>query len=115
MREEPPLPRHFTAPARSARPSQNCMAPTASQTILRAGSIIATEQSRSMEGLASVLRSMRRKRISSGRIDMQGHSQAQVGLRQGSESAFPKTEYDARVARARALLTKTGIDVMIVT
>lgn len=34
---------------------------------------------------------------------------------QGSESAFPKAEYDGRVARARALLAKSGLDVMIVT
>jgi Xaa-Pro dipeptidase len=46
---------------------------------------------------------------------MQGHSQRHIGLRQGSESAFPKAEYDERVARARALLAKAGIDVMIVT
>ena len=37
------------------------------------------------------------------------------GLRQGSESAFPKTEYDQRVARARKLLAAAGIDVMVVT
>ena len=36
-------------------------------------------------------------------------------VKQGSESAFPKQEYDGRVARARALLAKAGIDVMVVT
>ena len=36
-------------------------------------------------------------------------------VQQGSESAFPKQEYDGRVARARALLAKAGIDVMVVT
>src|SRR6195256_5946966 len=37
------------------------------------------------------------------------------GIRQGSESAFPKVEYEQRVARARRLLAKAGIDVMVVT
>jgi Xaa-Pro dipeptidase len=37
------------------------------------------------------------------------------GIRQGSESAFPKAEYDQRVARARTLLAAAGIDVMVVT
>ena len=37
------------------------------------------------------------------------------GIRQGSESAFPKAEYDERVARARKLLAAAGIDVMVVT
>jgi Xaa-Pro dipeptidase len=37
------------------------------------------------------------------------------GIRQGSESAFPKAEYDERIARARKLLAKAGIDVMAVT
>jgi Xaa-Pro dipeptidase len=35
-------------------------------------------------------------------------------VRQGSESAFPKTEYDQRTARARNLLADAGIDVMVV-
>src|SRR5580693_4569475 len=34
---------------------------------------------------------------------------------QGAESAFPKTEYEQRVARARRLLEAAGIDAMIVT
>ncbi|MBO0904829.1 M24 family metallopeptidase [Jiella sonneratiae] len=34
---------------------------------------------------------------------------------QGAESAFAKTEYDARVARAREGLAAAGLDVMIVT
>src|SRR5579863_2164899 len=38
-----------------------------------------------------------------------------AGVRQGAESAFPKAEYDGRIARARALLQAAGIDVMIVT
>ncbi|MDA9507134.1 Xaa-Pro aminopeptidase [Bradyrhizobium sp. CCBAU 11386] len=38
-----------------------------------------------------------------------------ASVQQGSESAFPKQEYDGRVARARALLAKAGIDVMVVT
>ena len=38
-----------------------------------------------------------------------------AGVIQGGESAFPKAEYDGRVARARALLQAAGIDVMIVT
>lgn len=38
-----------------------------------------------------------------------------VGVRQGAESAFPKAEYDQRVARARKLLAAAGIDVMVVT
>lgn len=38
-----------------------------------------------------------------------------AGVTQGSESAFPKAEYDGRVARARANLQRAGIDVMIVT
>jgi Xaa-Pro dipeptidase len=46
---------------------------------------------------------------------MQGHSQGRIELRQGSESAFPKAEYDERVDRARALLAKASIDVMLVT
>ena len=37
------------------------------------------------------------------------------GVTQGSESAFPKAEYDGRVARARERLIKAGIDVMVVT
>jgi Xaa-Pro aminopeptidase len=37
------------------------------------------------------------------------------GIRQGSESAFPKAEYDQRVLRARKLLALAGIDVMVVT
>ncbi|MCJ8145038.1 Xaa-Pro peptidase family protein [Ancylobacter sp. A5.8] len=37
------------------------------------------------------------------------------GVTQGQESAFPKAEYDARVAKARAGLAEAGIDVMIVT
>jgi Xaa-Pro dipeptidase len=37
------------------------------------------------------------------------------GIRQGSESAFPKAEYDQRVARARKFLAAAGIDVMVVT
>jgi Xaa-Pro dipeptidase len=36
-------------------------------------------------------------------------------VRQGSESAFAKAEYDQRTARARKLLADTGIDVMVVT
>jgi Xaa-Pro dipeptidase len=46
---------------------------------------------------------------------MQGQSQGRIGVRQGAESAFPKAEYDGRVARARALFEKSGIDVMVVT
>ncbi|MFO1149927.1 MAG: Xaa-Pro peptidase family protein [Alsobacter sp.] len=38
-----------------------------------------------------------------------------AGIASGSESAFPKGEYDGRVARARANLERAGIDVMIVT
>jgi Xaa-Pro dipeptidase len=38
-----------------------------------------------------------------------------AGVAQGGESAFPKVEYDGRVARARRLLQAAGIDVMIVT
>lgn len=34
---------------------------------------------------------------------------------QGCESAFPKAEYDARVARARAGLVAAGLDAMVVT
>jgi Xaa-Pro dipeptidase len=37
------------------------------------------------------------------------------GVKQGSESAFAREEYDTRVARARSLLAKAGIDVMVVT
>jgi Xaa-Pro dipeptidase len=37
------------------------------------------------------------------------------GVRQGSESAFAKAEYDTRMAKARELLAKAGIDVMVVT
>jgi Xaa-Pro dipeptidase len=36
-------------------------------------------------------------------------------VRQGSESAFAKAEYDQRTARARKLLADAGIDVMVVT
>ncbi len=38
-----------------------------------------------------------------------------AGITLGSESAFPKSEYDGCVARARADLERAGIDVMIVT
>jgi Xaa-Pro dipeptidase len=41
--------------------------------------------------------------------------QVQTAVRQGAESAFTKGEYDARVALARGLLDKAGIDTMIVT
>ena len=34
---------------------------------------------------------------------------------QGSESAFPKAEYDARVAKARTALAAAGLDAMVVT
>jgi Xaa-Pro dipeptidase len=34
---------------------------------------------------------------------------------QGSESAFPRSEYDERIARARDALAGAGIDVMVVT
>jgi Xaa-Pro dipeptidase len=37
------------------------------------------------------------------------------GVRQGSESAFAKAEYDTRTAMARDLLAKAGIDVLVVT
>ncbi|SEF00978.1 Xaa-Pro dipeptidase [Rhizobiales bacterium GAS188] len=46
---------------------------------------------------------------------MQGQSQGRIAVRQGSESAFPKAEYDGRIAQARVLLGKAGIDVMVVT
>jgi Xaa-Pro dipeptidase len=36
-------------------------------------------------------------------------------VRQGSESAFPKSEYDARMARAREALAAAGIDVLVAT
>lgn len=36
-------------------------------------------------------------------------------VQQGSESAFPKAEYEQRTARARKLLADAGIDVMVVT
>ena len=36
-------------------------------------------------------------------------------VRQGSESAFAKAEYEQRTARARKLLAEAGIDVMVVT
>ena len=38
-----------------------------------------------------------------------------AGVLQGAESAFPKAEYEQRVARARRLLEAAGIDAMIVT
>jgi len=41
--------------------------------------------------------------------------QKNTGVRQGSESAFPKAEYDARVARAKTALAAAGIDVLIAT
>ena len=41
--------------------------------------------------------------------------QNQTGVEQGSESAFPKAEYDARVRRAREALAAAGLDAMIVT
>jgi Xaa-Pro dipeptidase len=34
---------------------------------------------------------------------------------QGGESAFPKAEYDGRIARTSALLAKAGIDALVVT
>ena len=37
------------------------------------------------------------------------------GVQQGQESAFPKSEYDQRISRARAVLAGAGIDVMVVT
>ena len=40
---------------------------------------------------------------------------AHDGIVQGSESAFPRAEYDGRLARARAALAGAGIDVMVVT
>ncbi len=38
-----------------------------------------------------------------------------TSVKQGSESAFPRDEYDRRVARARKLLGGRGLDAMIVT
>lgn len=38
-----------------------------------------------------------------------------AGVVQGGESAFPKAEYDGRIARARQRLAAAGIDVMIIT
>lgn len=40
---------------------------------------------------------------------------ATTGVVQGQESAFPKAEYDARVAKAREGLAAAGLDAMIVT
>ena len=39
----------------------------------------------------------------------------QADVPQGCDSAFPKAEYDGRLARARASLARAGIDVMVVT
>jgi Xaa-Pro dipeptidase len=60
--------------------------------------------------LASASYSTLRPYTSSETIDMDND-----GVRQGSESAFPKAEYDQRIARARKLLAEAGIDVMVVT
>ncbi|MBH0238645.1 M24 family metallopeptidase [Methylobrevis albus] len=38
-----------------------------------------------------------------------------AGVVQGGESAFPKSEYDGRIAQARQRLDAAGIDVMIIT
>jgi Xaa-Pro dipeptidase len=38
-----------------------------------------------------------------------------TNVAQGSESAFPRDEYDRRIARARKLLAARGLDAMIVT
>ena len=50
------------------------------------------------------------KTISSETTDMDS-----AGVLQGGELAFPKAEYEQRVARARRLLEAAGIDAMIVT
>jgi Xaa-Pro aminopeptidase len=41
--------------------------------------------------------------------------QNQTGVRQGSESAFPKSEYEVRIARTREALAAAGIDVLVTT
>lgn len=41
--------------------------------------------------------------------------QTKGGVTQGGESAFASSEYDGRIGRARDLLSKAGIDVMVVT
>src|SRR5258706_6015375 len=57
--------------------------------------------------------SMRAKRVSCRSFEMNGPNHS--GVRQGSESAFAKAEYDTRMAKARELLAKASIDVMVVT
>ena len=41
--------------------------------------------------------------------------QKTAGVQQGSELAFPKSEYDARVARTKEALAAAGLDVLIAT
>lgn len=41
--------------------------------------------------------------------------QMTAGVQQGCESAFPKSEYDARVARTKEALAAAGVDVLIAT
>src|SRR5258708_21563429 len=62
---------------------------------------------------ASASPSMSAKRVSCRSFEMNGPNHS--GVRQGSESAFAKAEYDTRMAKARELLAKASIDVMVVT
>src|SRR3981081_3211616 len=110
MRAAPRAPPRFTLPVRRRLLLRSSMAPTVSSTIpSRVSRTWQAPCTRTMH-LASVSHSTLLPPTSSEPSDMY-----KGGIRQGSESAFPKAEYDRRVALARKLLAAAGIDVMVVT
>src|SRR6266436_5021772 len=110
MKAPPRPPQRFTWPVRRRLLLRSSMAPTASSTIpSRVSRTRRAPCIRTMH-LASVSHSTLLPPTSSETSDMDNG-----GIRQGSESAFPKAEYDQRVALARKLLAAAGIDVMVVT
>src|SRR5690349_7545170 len=98
------------SPVRPRRRLQSSMAPTGCSTILFRASHTPQAQCAPTMPPASASPSMPRSPNSSETTDMDIN-----GVRLGAESAFPKAEYDGRVARARRLLAQAGIDVMVVT
>src|SRR5258707_6109265 len=110
MKAAPRPPQRFTLPVRRRPLLRSSMAPTVSSTIpSRVSRTWQAPCTRTMH-LASVSHSTLLPPTSSEISDMDNG-----GIRQGSESAFPKAEYDRRVTLARKLLAAAGIDVMVVT
>src|SRR5262245_54813032 len=102
-------PQRFMLPAPRGPPLPSSMAPMASSTIRLAASLTATARCRRPIHPASASTSTLRLPNRSQNLEMANE------VKQGSESAFAKSEYDQRTARARKLLSDAGIDVMVVT